>query len=74
MIKTKESLLGQADALHDLARRCRRLSGMLTLESDQRRLTRSAEEFEENAKRLEREAAGAKTNVIKPVIPGYGES
>ena len=68
MNKTKENLLGQADALRDLVRRSRRLSGTLTQESDQRRLTRYAEELEENAKRLEKEAASAKTMVIKPLI------
>jgi hypothetical protein len=68
MNRTKENLLGQADALRDLVRRSRRLSGTLTQESDQRRLTRYAEELEENAKRLEKEAASAKTMVIKPLI------
>jgi hypothetical protein len=66
MLQSKESLLQQVDSLRDLARRARRLAANLNLESDQRRLGRYAEELEENASRLEADAAGAKTMVIKP--------
>jgi hypothetical protein len=66
MTETKESLLKQVDSLRDLARRARRVSGNLSLESDQRRLTRYAEELDENATRLEKEAVDARTMVIRP--------
>lgn len=64
--QSKENLLGQADALRDIARRARRLSKTLGLESDQRRLARYVEELEETATRLETEAVDAKTMVIRP--------
>lgn len=66
MSASKESLLQQVDALRDLSRRARRLSAAMSQESDRRRLSRYAEELEESASRLEEDAAGAKTMVIKP--------
>jgi hypothetical protein len=57
---SKDALLQQVDVLRDLARRAKRLAGVLTLESDRRRLGRHAQEIDETASRLEREAAGAK--------------
>ena len=58
--QSKTSLLSQVDALRDVARRVRRLSKTIARESDQRRLTRHAEELDETATRLEAEAAGVK--------------
>ena len=58
---SKEAILQQADGLRDLARRARRLAPTMTMESDQRRLSRYVEELEENAIRLEKAAADAKT-------------
>lgn len=66
MTQSKENLLEQVDSLRDIARRARRLSKTVSLESDQRRLTRYVEELEETASRLEAEAVGAKTMVIRP--------
>ncbi len=62
---SKESLLKQVDGLRDLARRARRLGESLSLESDQRRLQRHADELDESASRLEADAAGAKTMIQK---------
>lgn len=62
---TKDGLLRQSDSLRDLARRARRLSTTLDMESDQRRLVRYAEELEETASRLEKEAVTAKTMVFR---------
>lgn len=64
---SKENLLKQVDGLRDLARRSRRLADLLSLESDQRRLQRHAEELDDSASKLEQEAAGAKTFLIKPI-------
>lgn len=64
--QSKEALLGQADASRDIARRARRLAKTLPLESDQRRLSIHAQELDELANRLETEAAGAKTLVVRP--------
>jgi len=66
MTQSKENLLQQVDALRDLARRSRRLVTTLPHESDQRRLGRHAEELDETAGRLEKEAAGARSMVISP--------
>ena len=63
---TKESLLKQADALRDIARRSRRLSATLEQESDRRRLMAHVGEIEESAARLEKQAVEAKTFVIAP--------
>jgi hypothetical protein len=65
---TKDGLLRQSDSLRDLARRARRLSTTLTVESDQRRLVRYAEELEESANRLEKDAVTAKTMVLRPPL------
>jgi hypothetical protein len=62
---TKDGLLRQSDSLRDLARRARHLSTILTVDSDQRRLVRYAEELEENASRLEKEAATAKSMIFR---------
>ena len=59
--ESKEVLLKQVDGLRDLIRRVRRLADGLTAADDRDRLRRYAEELEENAARLEKEAAGAKT-------------
>ena len=67
MIESKETLLKRVDGLLDLARRSRRLSPLLSQESDRERLDRYAEELEERASRMEGEAASAKTfNVVRP--------
>jgi hypothetical protein len=66
---SKESLLQQADALRELARRARRLSGNLTSEADRHRLLRHGAEMEDSAARLEKQAVDAKTFVLNP-IPG----
>jgi hypothetical protein len=58
---SKEMILQQADGLRDLARRARRLASTLTNEADQRRLGRYVEELEDNATRLEKNAAEAKS-------------
>lgn len=57
---TKDSLLRQADALRDLARRARRLSETMELESDRRLLTSQGESFDAQSARIERRAAEAK--------------
>lgn len=63
---TKESLLKQVDALRDIARRSRRLSETLELESDRRRVMAHVGEIEESASRLEKQAIEAKSFVIAP--------
>jgi hypothetical protein len=50
------TLLEQAEASRDLARRARRLAGELTAEADRQRLQRHAEELEAQAAELERRA------------------
>lgn len=66
MTQSKTSLLQQVDSLRDLARRARRLAPTLARESDQRRLSQYALELDENAGRLEKEAASARAMVIEP--------
>jgi hypothetical protein len=61
MSDSKETLLKQVDGLRDLARRSRRLSPALSLESDRERLYRLAAELEESASRIEGQAVSAKT-------------
>jgi hypothetical protein len=61
MADSKETLLKQVDGLLDLARRSRRLSPVLSHQSDRERRDRHAEELEESATRIEGEAASAKT-------------
>ena len=65
-----ESLLTQVDSLRDFSRRARRLALTLSLESDQRRLVRYADELEESAVRMEKEAVNAKTMTPKPTHDG----
>lgn len=65
MVESKESLLKQVDGLLDLSRRARRLAETLSQE-DRQRLADYAEELEESALRLERNAVGAKTLAEKP--------
>jgi len=65
-----ESLLTQVDSLRDFSRRARRLALTLSLESDQRRLIRYADELEESADRMEKEAVDAKTMAPKPAHDG----
>ena len=60
---SKETLLRQVDGLRDLARRARRLSEIAD-EPDQPRLIQCADDFEESAKRIEGDAASAKTGVM----------
>ena len=57
---SKEAILKQADDMRDLARRARRLISTVTDEGDRRRLGHYAEELEQSASRLEREAVTAK--------------
>ncbi len=61
---TKEGLLKQVDALRDVARRSRRLSESMELESDRRRLLAHVDGIEECATRIEKQAIEAKTFVI----------
>ena len=61
---TKEGLLKQVDTLRDIARRSRRLSETMELESDRRRLTAHVDAIEECATRIEKQAIEAKTFVI----------
>lgn len=56
MAQSKESLLAQVYSLRGLSRRARRLSQTLSQVHDQQRLVRYAEELEEEASRLEKEA------------------
>jgi hypothetical protein len=63
---TKESLLKQADTLRDIARRGRRASETMELESDRRRLIVHVEGIEECAAKIEKQAIEAKTFVIAP--------
>ena len=63
--QSKEGLLKQVDGLRDVARRTRRLAEGLAAEGDRTRLSRHGEEMEEIAARLEKEAADAKTSVMK---------
>jgi hypothetical protein len=65
-LPTKEGLLGQVDALRDIARRSRRLSETMELESDQRHLTAHVEWIEDCARRVEKRAIEAKTFLIVP--------
>ncbi len=65
MPDTKESLLKQVDSLRDMARRARSLSTMLSAATDRSRLSTIAEEIDEAASRIEKEAAVAKTMVQK---------
>lgn len=64
---SKENLLKQADGLRDIARRSRRLADTVTMESDRRRLQRHAQELEESASGIERQAMDAKTGVFAGV-------
>lgn len=66
MAQSKESLLAQVYSLRGLSRRARRLSQTLSQVHDQQRLVRYAEELEEEASRLEKEAASAKTSKLLP--------
>lgn len=73
MAQSKEGLLAQVDSLRDLSRRARRMSQTLTQDPDQQRLVRYADELDDNATRLEKEAASAKTMMLKPLpLPPKG--
>jgi hypothetical protein len=65
---SKEDLLRQVDTLRDIARRGRRLSGTMELESDRRRLMAHMMEIEECAARVEKTAVQAKTFPIEPSV------
>lgn len=67
MTQSKETLLAQVDSLRDLARRARRLLQILSQEHNQQRLVEYAEELDNSADRLEKEAASAKTMTLKPL-------
>jgi len=67
---SKELLLSQADALLAQARRARK-SSTNQLEPDRKRLICHAEEMEEKAARLEREAVSAKANVTDRLTGGW---
>jgi hypothetical protein len=60
---SKEALLRQVDGLRDIARRARRLAEIVD-EPEQTRLIPCADDFEESAKRIESDAASAKTSVM----------
>jgi hypothetical protein len=60
---SKETLLRQVDGLRDIARRARRLAEIVD-EPEQTRLIQCADDFEESARRIEGEAATAKTSVM----------
>jgi len=60
---SKETLLRQVDGLRDIARRARRLAKIVD-EPEQTRLIQCADDFEESAKRIEGDAASAKTSVM----------
>ena len=60
---SKETLLRQVDGLRDIARRARRLAEIAD-EHEQTRLIQCADEFEESARRIEGDAASAKTGVM----------
>jgi hypothetical protein len=60
---SKETLLRQVDGLRDIARRARRLAEIAD-EPEQTRLIQCADDFEESAKRIEGDAASAKTSVM----------
>jgi hypothetical protein len=66
MAQSKESLLAQVYSLRGLSRRACRLSQTLSQVHDQQRLVRYAEELEEEASRLEKEAVSAKTSKPLP--------
>lgn len=65
---SKESLLSQVDTLRDIARRSRRLSETMELESDRRRLMAHVQGIEECATRIEKEATAAKSFVVAPSL------
>ena len=65
---SKEDLLRQVDTLRDIARRGRRLSGTMELESDRRRLMAQMVEIEQCAARVEKNAVQAKTFPIAPSL------
>ena len=60
---SKETLLRQVDGRRDIARRARRLAEIMD-GREQTRLIQCADDFEESAKRIEGEAASAKTSVM----------
>jgi hypothetical protein len=65
---SKEDLLRQVDTLRDIARRGRRLSGTMELESDRRCLMAHMVEIEQCAARVEKNAVQAKTFSIAPSL------
>jgi hypothetical protein len=66
---SKDTLLKQADAFRDLARRSLRLAESVTQESDRKRLQRHAQELEDSASGLEKQAIDAKTGVFASPLP-----
>jgi len=69
MVQSKESLWAQVDSLRGLSRRARRLSQVLSQEGDQQQLVQYAEELDDSASRLEKEAASAETKTPNPLPP-----
>jgi len=63
MAISKETLLKQVDGLRDIARRSRRLAEAMD-ERERRCLIHHADELEESARRIEGEAANARTVVM----------
>jgi hypothetical protein len=61
---SKDTLLRKADALLGEARRARKLSAGLGVESDRLQMIRHAEDLEGQAARLEKDAASAKNGVF----------
>ena len=64
MTVTKDTLLRRADALLGEARRTRKVSATLNVESDRLKMIRHAEDLEGQAARLEKDAAAAKNGVF----------
>lgn len=63
---SKETLLRQVDGLRDIARRSRRLSEMMNVETDRERLMRHSKELDDRASVLEKQAIEAKTGQLAP--------
>jgi hypothetical protein len=61
---SKDTLLRKADALLGEARRARKLSAGLGVESDRLQMIRHAEDLEGQAARLEKDAVSAKNGVF----------
>jgi hypothetical protein len=58
------NLLGQAEATRDLARRARRLANTVVGDADKARLLRHAEDLEQQAARMQRDAVPDARRVV----------